>query len=92
MSGIERYSRKQRELSERIKAESLQDRRAAERLASQTHARRPKGSSRRWTGTPGFTTIARIRMNYVCETPVILEQRAFDLGREIQSRLSQTGQ
>lgn len=91
ITGIERYSRKQRELSERIKTESLRMAEQQKDLASQQTPEAQKQQQTLDWDTRIYDERAQ-SLNYVCETPVILEQRAFDLGREIQSRLSQTGQ
>ena len=88
ISGIERYARKQRELSERIKQESL-------RIASQPQDMATQNSPEALKQQEALNWDTRIyderahSLTYVCETPVILEQRAFDLGREIQSHLKQ---
>jgi hypothetical protein len=85
VAGIERYARKQRELAERIKATGLALR-----------ARRSEPSA----GGPALADLEeRLRWDtriyderqaalaYVCESPVLVEQRAFALAREIRTRL-----
>jgi hypothetical protein len=88
VNGIERYARKQRSLSERIKAESIKIAETQKDMASQNT---PEALQQQQT-LDWDTRIYDERqhqLTYVCESPVILEQRAFDLGREIQSHLSQ---
>jgi hypothetical protein len=86
ITGIERYARKQRALSERIKTESLRIAESQKDMASQNS---PEGL-RQQQALDWDTRIYDERsqsLTYVCESPVLLEQRAFDLAREIQSRL-----
>lgn len=88
VNGIERYARKQRSLSERIKAESIKIADTQKDMASQNT---PEALQQQQT-LDWDTRIYDERqqqLTYVCESPVILEQRAFDLGREIQTHLSQ---
>jgi hypothetical protein len=85
VAGIERYARRQRELAERINAVGL---------AAAARRREPSGSG------PSLAELEeRLRWDtriyderqaalvYVCESPVLLEQRAFALAREIRGRL-----
>lgn len=91
VNGIGRYSRKQRALSEKIKAESLKIAATQQDMASQNT---PEALQQQQT-LDWDTRIYDERsqqLTYVCESPVILEQRAFDLGREIQSHLSSAAQ
>jgi hypothetical protein len=83
MSGLERFSRKEKEMAEDIrqktqKMQSLQDapdgdRAEADRLANQLL----------WE-TRIFED-RRTSMSYVCEVPVLIEKRLFDLSRLIQA-------
>lgn len=87
VDGIERYARKQRSLSERIKDESLKIAETQKDMASQMS---PEGQQQQ-DALNWDTRVYEERtqsLTYVCETPVILEQRAFDLGREIQGALN----
>jgi hypothetical protein len=86
ITGIERYARKQRALSERIKTESLKIAETQKDMASQNS---PEGVQQQ-QALDWDTRIYDERsqsLTYVCESPVLLEQRAFDLAREIQARL-----
>ena len=85
VAGIERYARKQRELAERIKATGL---------ALAVRRGEPAGAgpnlSELEDGLHWDTRIYDERqaaLAYVCESPVLLEQRAFALAREIRNRL-----
>lgn len=87
MIGISRYSQKQRALSDRIRTERIQMADKFKDLASQQ-------SQEAQTAQNALDWDTRIyeertqSLTYVCETPVILEQRAFELGREIQAHLA----
>ena len=83
VAGIERYARKQKALADRIRQEEAALRAkpgaAADRTAQDLE------TQLRWD-----TRIYEERLQaltYVCESPVILEQRAFALAREIQNHL-----
>jgi hypothetical protein len=85
VAGIERYARKQRELAERIKAAVLA---AAARRAE------PSGSGptlaeveERLHWDTRIYDERQAALAYVCESPTLVEQRAFALAREIRSRL-----
>lgn len=87
VDGIERFARKQRELSEKIKTESLKMAQDQKDMAAQMS---PEGQQAQ-QALDWDTRIYDERsqsLTYVCETPTILEQRAFDLGREIQNQLN----
>lgn len=90
MNGIERYSRKQRALSEKIKAESLK---VAEEQKDMAAQNTPEALQQQQTldwDTRIYDERAQ-QLTYVCESPMLLEQRAFDIGREIQAHLTQAG-
>lgn len=91
MHGIERYAVKQRTLSEKIKAESIK---IADEQKSMAEQNTPEALQQQ-QALDWDTRIYDERsqqLTFVCETPVILEQRAFDLGREIQAHLGQSSQ
>jgi hypothetical protein len=91
VAGIERYARKQRDLSERIKQRSLKIAETQKDMASQMSPEGQKEQEALNWDTRIYEERAQA-LTYVCESPVLLEQRAFDIGREIQSRLSQKSQ
>ncbi|WP_271201193.1 hypothetical protein [Methylopila turkensis] len=86
ITGIERYARKQRALSERIKEASLKL--AAERkdMATQMSPEFQKKEEALNWDTRIYDERAQA-LTYVCESPVILEQLAFERGRDIQAKL-----
>lgn len=88
IAGIERYAVKQRSLSERIKQESLKIAEEQKDLAAQQTPEAQKEQEKLEWDTRIYDERQQ-SLTYVCETPVILEQRAFELGREIQQQLSQ---
>ena len=86
LNGIERYARKQRTLSEKIKQESLKLASERKDMATQNSPEfQQKEQARDWD-TRIYDERAQA-LTYVCESPVILEQLAFALGREIQARM-----
>jgi len=85
INGIERYTRRQREFAEKVRAETLKlremqdapnaDQKQVEALAEQVEWDTRIFEERRRT------------INYVCEVPVLIEQRLFALGRTIQQAM-----
>lgn len=88
IAGIERYAVKQRSLSERIKQQSIKIAEEQKDLASQQTPEALKQQEQLNWDTRIYDE-RQHSLTYVCETPVILEQRAFEIGREIQQQLSQ---
>ena len=90
MAGIKRYARKQAALAELIKARSIQ-RAELSRTASPTDEDRRKLAELQEQIT-WDTRIYEERdqsLRYVCEVPVLLEQRLFQIGRHIAQLVSQ---
>jgi hypothetical protein len=86
MAGIERYAHGQRLLAERIREEA--DRISAVRDAPD--APTPKELAdieNRFAWDKRIFEERTQSLEYVCETPVLLEQRLFEVARAIQSRL-----
>ncbi|GAB4067726.1 hypothetical protein GCM10028812_22410 [Ancylobacter sonchi] len=87
LTGIERYSKHQIGLSDRIRAESLEV--AKLKKAASTDADKTKAADAEkqllWD-TRIYDTRAQA-VNAVCESPVILEQRAFALARAIRAQM-----
>ena len=87
ISGIERYARGQRGLAERIREEADKITAVKDLPAAATPKDFEELESR-------FTWDKRIfdersqALQYVCETPVLLEQRLFEIAKQLQSRLS----
>ena len=85
MRGIERYFRKQREFSDQIRStilqlRELQDRSDADQSKIDELTNRVEWDTR-------IFEERRKTMNFVCEVPVLIEQRLFALSRVIQQSL-----
>jgi hypothetical protein len=85
VSGIERYARKQRELAERVKATGLAV--ATRRTEPTASSPAPQELEERLRWDTRIYDERQAALAYVCESPTLLEQRAFALAREIRSRL-----
>ena len=83
IQGIERYARKQVALADAL--------RAAQSQASDLDRTDPPGAAARNQQLQTQIRIFNERrqsLSFVCETPIILEQRLFELGRAIQAEMS----
>ena len=85
MQGIERYFRKQREFSNQIRSTILQLRELQDR-PDPDQSRIDELTNRVEWDTRIFEE-RRKTMNFVCEVPVLIEQRLFALARAIQQSL-----
>ena len=85
MQGIERYFRKQREFSDQIRSTILQLRELQDR-PEPDQSRIDELTNRVEWDTRIFEE-RRKTMNFVCEVPVLIEQRLFALARAIQQSL-----
>ena len=85
MQGIERYFRKQREFSDQIRSTILQLRELQDR-PDPDQSRVDELTNRVEWDTRIFEE-RRKTMNFVCEVPVLIEQRLFALSRSIQQSL-----
>jgi hypothetical protein len=85
MRGIERYARKQKEFSEQIRSTILQLRELQDR-PDLDQSRIEELTNRVEWDTRIFEE-RRKTMNFVCEVPVLIEQRLFALARAIQQSL-----
>jgi hypothetical protein len=85
MRSIERYFRKQREFSEQIRSTILQLRELQDQ-PNPDQSRIDELTNRVEWDTRIFEE-RRKTMNFVCEVPVLIEQRLFALGRAIQQSL-----
>jgi hypothetical protein len=87
MAGIVRYARGQKRLADRIRDE-------ADRISALKDAPDAPPSPELQEIETRFTWDRRIfdertqALQFVCETPVLLEQRLFEIARKIQARLS----
>lgn len=88
--GIERYARGQQRLADRIREEGDQLSKAQTSItAPETAESRKLDEQLNWDSRI-FDERAK-SLIYVCETPVLLEQRAFHIGQQIQARLKVKG-
>ena len=85
MRGIERYARKQREFSDQSRSAILQLRELQDRPDAD-QGRIDELTNRVEWDTRIFEE-RRKTMNFVCEVPVLIEQRLFALARAIQQSL-----
>ena len=85
MQGIERYARKQKEFSDQIRSTILQLRELQDR-PNPDQSRIDELTDRVEWDTRIFEE-RRKTMNFVCEVPVLIEQRLFALARAIQQSL-----
>jgi hypothetical protein len=85
MQGIERYFRKQRKFSDQIRSTILQLRELQDR-PDPDQSRIDELTNRVEWDTRIFEE-RRKTMNFVCEVPVLIEQRLFALSRSIQQSL-----
>jgi len=85
MNGIERFSRKQKAMAEDIREETrkireIQDKPDADQSSSEQLSTQLSWQTRIFEDRRKSTT-------YVCDVPVLIEKRLFDLGRAIQDVL-----
>jgi hypothetical protein len=85
MDGIERYTRRQREFAEQVRAKTLQLRALQDQPNPDPKEVEALSEQVQWD-TRIFEDRRRT-INYVCEVPVLIEQRLFALGRTIQQAL-----
>lgn len=86
MNGIERFSRKQKAMAESIRDETqklreIQDKGSADQAQSDELASRLAWQTRIFEDRRKSTS-------YVCDVPVLIEKRLFDLGKAIQDALN----
>ncbi len=85
MSAIERYTRRQRELAAKVRAQALELRELQD-APSPDHARLDQATNEINWNTRIFED-RRKTIGYVCEVPVIIERRLFVLSRAIAQSL-----
>ena len=85
IAGIERYARKQRELAERVKATGLAI--SAWRTKPSESGPTLSELEERLHWDTRIYDERQAALAYLCESPVLLEQRAFALAREIRNHL-----
>jgi hypothetical protein len=88
MQGIERYTRRQKELANKIKAERAElDLLRAQPALNEEQAARRKDLEQAFQWDARVFDERRESLSYVCEAPVLLEQRIFALARHVMSLL-----
>jgi hypothetical protein len=89
MSGIERFQQRQRARAAELERQGAKIRRLRERAATDEKARPELAMAEE-----GYNWDARVfterqqSLPLACEVPVLIEQRLFELGREIRARMS----
>jgi hypothetical protein len=85
MSGIERFSRKQKAMAEQIRAETQKIRQLQDQPSTDPAQSEALASQLSWQ-TRIFED-RRKSTSYVCDVPVLLEKRLFDLTSAIQGAI-----
>lgn len=88
MSGVTRYAEKQMVLSDQIEARRAEMARLS--AAAEPDFDKIDAEEEKLDWDTRIFTDRQAQLTYVCETPVILEQRAFALGRAIAAHLPVT--
>jgi hypothetical protein len=88
MQGIERYTRRQRELAAKINAERAElDALNAGRNPSEEETAKIQDLEKAFQWDTRVFRERQESLSYVCESPVLLEQRLFSLARHVESLL-----
>jgi hypothetical protein len=90
MGGIKRYARKQAALANRIKERSIQRAELSRKdVPSEDEKRKLADLDEQITWDTRIYDDREQSLRYVCETPVLMEQRLFQIGRHISQLVSQ---
>ena len=88
MRGIERYARRQRELADKIKSERTElDALRAKQSLTDEEAVKMRDREKAFQWDARVFAERRELLSYVCESPVLLEQRIFSLARHVMGLL-----
>jgi hypothetical protein len=91
--GIKRYARKQAALADAIKQKSLEHADLADKPSpTEEEKRKLADLEEQLTWNDRVYQERQQSLRYVCETPVLLEQRLFKIGRQISELVSQSKQ
>ena len=90
MNGIERFSRKQKGMAEEIRAKAQKMREIQDKLNGDPAQSSELASELSWQ-TRIFEDRRR-STSYICDVPVLIEKRLFDLGSAIQDNLNADSQ
>jgi hypothetical protein len=89
MSGVERFQRRQRARAAEIETEGALLRQLKDRAASDDNARSEAAAAEeRYNWDVRVFVERQQSLPLACEVPVLIEQRLFELGREIRARMS----
>lgn len=89
MSGIERFHRRQKARTAEIERESAAIRQLKERAANDEKARAELATAEeRYNWDVRVFSERQQSLPLACEVPVLIEQRLFELGREIRARMN----
>jgi hypothetical protein len=89
MSGIERFQQRQRARAAELERQGAMIRQLKERAATDETARLELATAEEKYGWDARVFTERQQsLPLACEVPVVIEQRLFELGREIRSRMS----
>jgi len=90
MNGIERFQRRQRARAAEIERQDAELRQIKERAAADANARAELAAAEdRHNWDIRVFTERQQSLPLACEVPVVIEQRLFELGREIRSHMSE---
>ncbi len=93
LAGIKRYARKQAALADAIKQKSLEHADLADKPApTEEEKSKLADLEEQLTWNDRVYQERQQSLRYVCETPVLLEQRLFKIGRHISELVSQSKQ
>ena len=88
MSGIERFQRRQRARAAEIERQGAEIRQLREKAATHEKARAELvAAEEKYNWDVRVFTERQQSLPLACEVPVLIEQRLFELGREIRSRM-----
>ena len=89
MSGIERFQQRQKARAAEIERQGAVIRQLRERAASDENARAELAAAEeRYNWDVRVFTERQQSLPLACEVPVLIEQRLFELGREIRSQMN----
>jgi hypothetical protein len=89
MSGIERFQQRQKARAAEIERQGAEIRQLKERAASDEKARSElAAAAEKYDWDVRVFSERQQSLTLACEVPVLIEQRLFELGREIRSRMN----
>jgi hypothetical protein len=88
MNGIERFSHKQKAMAEGIREEAQKLRDMQDKAQENANQAQSEQLANQLTWQTRIFEERRKSVSYVCDVPVLIEKRLFDLGRTIQDALN----